>query len=172
MNISRTQVLLSVPLTLVVFGAIGWLARDMGWLAIYQDIGTLAQTWQTYRHPALFLLTAILAIDLLCLYPYRLLETFLTGVFGGNIRALTVVMASAVFLVVIVTWLRIIYYILLLLTATLLLRLDLHELRYSRWQSFGLILICQTAGLGLGWMGNVLLWRGLEYWQRHFPLAL
>jgi hypothetical protein len=152
----RSQILLSLPLLLVVYAALGWLVKD----------------WHVSRDSLLLLLLVTFVVDIMAIYPYQLLEIFFTGVFGADWKSLFLVMATATLLVMIITWLPIVYYVLLMLTATLLLSLDFHELQYNHWQSFLLLVVCQMVGLGLGLVGNIYWWRGIEYLQRyhyHFP---
>jgi hypothetical protein len=152
----RSQILLSLPLLLLVYAALGWLVKD----------------WHVSGDKLVLLLLITFVVDVIAIYPYQLLEIFFVGVFGADWRSLFLVMATATLMVAIIAWLPIVYYVLLVLTATLLLSLDFYELQYNRWQSFLLLIVCQMVGLGLGLVGNIYWWRGVEYLQRyyyHFP---
>ena len=140
-------------------------------LSVYAAIGWLVQSWRLAYNSLVLLLGITLLVNLVAIFPYRLLEVLLTGVFGANLRSLFVVMATATLAVVIITWLPIIYYVLLLLVATLLLSLNFYELAYNHWQSFLLLMVCQMVGLGIGLVGNIYWWRGVEYLQRYHFLS-
>jgi hypothetical protein len=155
MTQSRSHLLVSFFILLSVFAAMSW----------------MAQTWYVARHGLLWLFVITLLVDIVAVFPYRLVETLLIGVFGASFRSLLVVMAMATMTVMIVAWLPIIYYVSLILFATLLLSLDFHELEYNQWQSFLLLVVCQMVGLGIGLVSNIYWWRGVEYLQRYHFLG-
>jgi hypothetical protein len=152
-NQSRSHLLFSIFMLSSVFAAMGW----------------MVQTWNVSRNGLLWLLALTLLVNIVAVFPYRLVEILLTGIFGASFRSLLVVMGTATLAVVIIAWLPIVYYVLLILIATLLLRLDFYELEYNHWQSLLLLVVCQMMGLGIGWVGNIYWWRGVEYLQlNHF----
>jgi hypothetical protein len=137
--------------------------------SVFAAMGWMVQTWHVSRNGLLWLLALTLLVNTVAVFPYRLVEILLTGIFGASFRSLIVVMATATLAVVIITWLPIVYYVLLILMATSLLSLDFYELEYKPWQSFLLLVVCQMVGLGIGLVGNIYWWRGVEYLQRnHF----
>lgn len=152
----RTNLLLSITLLVVLYGAFGWLVKS----------------WQVPPKWLIMLAVTTLVVDIIAVYPYRLIEIFFTGIFGVDWRSLILVAGMATMMVVIIAWLPIVYYVLLMLTATLLLRLDFYELKYSQLQSFLLLIVCQMGGLGLGLVGNIYWWRGVEYLRRYHFLGL
>jgi hypothetical protein len=151
----RSQILLSLPMLLTVYASLGWLVED----------------WHVSRNSLLLLLLVTLIVNIIAIYPYQLIEVFFVGVFGADSRSLFLVLAAATLMVAIITWLPIVYYVLLILIATMLLSLDFYELQYNHWQSFLLLMVCQMVGLGLGLVGNIYWWRGLEYLQRYHFLG-
>lgn len=155
MTQSRSHLLFSIFMLFSVFAAMGW----------------MVQTWQVYRNGLLWLLGITLLVNIIAVFPYRLMEIFLTGIFGASFKSLLVVMATATLIVVMIAWLPIVYYVLLILIATLLLSLDFYELEYNHWQSFLLLVVCQMMGLGIGLVGNIYWWRGVEYLQRYHFLG-
>jgi hypothetical protein len=155
MTNSRPHLLFSIFMLLSVFAAMGW----------------MIQTWHVSRNGLLWLLAITLLVNIVAIFPYRLVEILLTGIFGASFRSLLVVMATATLTVVMIAWLPIVYYLLLILVATLLLSLDFYELEYSHWQSFLLLVVCQMMGLGIGLVGNIYWWRGVEYLQRYHFLG-
>jgi hypothetical protein len=155
MTQSRPHLLFSIFMLLAVFAAMGW----------------MAQTWYAARNGLLWLLVITLLVDVVAVFFYQLVEILLTGIFGASFKSLLVVMATATLTVMIVAWLPIVYYVLLILVATLLLSLDFYELEYNHWQSFLLLLVCQMMGLGIGLVGNIYWWRGVEYLQRYHFLG-
>jgi hypothetical protein len=140
-------------------------------LTVYASLGWLAEDWHVSRNTLLLLLLVTLIVNIIAIYPYQLIEVFFVGVFGADFRSLFLVLAVATLMVVIITWLPIVYYVLLVLIATMLLSLDFYELQYNHWQSFLLLVVCQMVGLGLGLVGNIYWWRGLEYLQRYHFLG-
>ncbi len=155
MTQSRSHLLFSIFMLLSVFAAIGW----------------MIQTWHVALSGLLWLLFVMLLVNIMAVFSYRLVEILLTGIFGASFKSLLVVMATATLTVMIIAWLPIVYYVLLILCATLLLRLDFYELEYNHWQSFLLLVVCQMMGLGIGLVGNIYWWRGVEYLQRYHFLG-
>jgi hypothetical protein len=152
----KPQILFSLAMLLLVYGAFGWLIKS----------------WQVSSKGVIMFALITVVVDFIAVNPFRLLEIFFTGIFGVDVRSLFLVMASATMLVVLVTWLPIVYYIFLMLIAALLPSLDFYELQYNRIKSFLLLLVCQMGGLGLGLVGNIYWWRGVEYLRRYHFLGL
>jgi hypothetical protein len=141
---------ISIPVIMLVYGTFGWLGGG---------------TWQLQPSRLIILLLTTLLIDLIAVSPYRLLEIFFAGVFGANLRSLLVVMACSTLIVVLFTWLPIVYYATLILVTALLLRMDLYARGWGRWLSFSALIVCQMAGLGIGFGSNIDWLRVLKYLQ-------
>jgi hypothetical protein len=152
----KPPILFSLTMLLLVYAAFGWLIKS----------------WAVSSRWAIIFALMTVVVNLIAVNPFRLLEIFFTGIFGVDVRSLFLVMASATMLVVFVTWLPIVYYVCLMLVAALLPSLDFYELQYSRIKSFLLLLVCQMGGLGLGLVGNIYWWRGVEYLRRYHFLGL
>jgi hypothetical protein len=144
---------LSIPALLMVYAAFGWL-------------GT---TWQAQPNKIVILALTTILIDLIAVSPYRLVETLLSGIFGANVRSLFLLMACSTLLIVIFTWLPIVYYALLILVASLLASMDFYGLGWGRGLNFMTLAICQMLGLGIGFGCNIYWWRAVEYWQHLHP---
>jgi hypothetical protein len=113
----------------------------------------------------MMLLFITILVDLIAVSPYRLLETFFAGIFGANLRSLLVVMACSTLLVVLFTWLPIVYYAALILAAALLLSMDFYARGWSRWLNFSGLLVCQMVGLGIGFGSNIDWLKAVKYLQ-------
>ena len=135
-------------------------------LLIYGTFGWLnSASWQLQPSRLIILCLTTILVDLIAVSPYRLLEILFTGIFGANIRSLLVVMACSTLLVIMFTWLPIVYYAALMLVASLLMTMDLATKGWGRWQSFFSLLVCQISGLGIGFGSNIDWVKTLKYLQ-------
>jgi hypothetical protein len=146
----RSPLWVSIPIILLIYGTFGW-------------IGSSSWQSQPSRFIILFLITIL--VDLIAVSPYRLLEILFAGVFGANIRSLLIVMACSTLIVVMFTWLPIVYYATLMLAASLLMSMDLAIKGWGRWPNFLTILAFQIIGLGIGFGSNIDWVRTMKYLQ-------
>jgi hypothetical protein len=138
-------------------------------LLVYATFGWLIKAWEVPPNRLVIFAGTTMLVNLMAISPYRLVETLLNGIFGANVRALFVLMASATLVVVMFTWLPIVYYAVLLLVATLLLSMDLQGMGWAKGWNFVTIVICQIVGLGIGFGCNIFWWRAFQYWQHLLP---
>jgi hypothetical protein len=135
---------------LLIYGTFGWISSSF---------------WQLQPSRFLILCFITVLVDLVAVSPYRLLEILFAGVFGANVRSLLIVMACSTLLVVMFTWLPIIYYAALILAASLLMSMDLSTQGWGHWQKFIGLLVCQIIGLGIGFGSNIDWLRTMKYLQ-------
>jgi hypothetical protein len=135
---------------LFIYGTFGWIGSS---------------SWQTQPIRLIILCLITILVDLIAVSPYRLLEILFAGIFGANIRSLLIVMACATLLVVMFTWLPIVYYATLMLTASLSMTMDLATKGWGRWPSFFSLVLCQVIGLGIGFGSNIDWVRTMKYLQ-------
>jgi hypothetical protein len=138
-------------------------------LLVYATFGWLSKTWEIQPNRLVVLALTSILVNMVAVSPYDLLETILNGIFGANIRSLFVLMACSTLLVVMFTWLPIVYYALLMLVSSLLLSMDLYGLGWGRGWKFVTLVICQMIGLGIGFGCNIFWLRAMEYWQHLKP---
>jgi hypothetical protein len=146
----RSPLWMSVPIVLLIYGTFGWIGSS---------------SWQLQPSRFIILCLTSILVDLIAVSPYRLLEILFAGIFGANIRSLLIVMACATLLVVMFTWLPIVYYATLMLAASLLMTMDLATKGWGRWQSFIGLTVCQIIGLGIGFGSNIDWVRTMKYLQ-------
>jgi hypothetical protein len=146
----RSPLWLSLPIMLLIYGTFGWISSSF---------------WQLQPSRFLILCFITVLVDLVAVSPYRLLEILFAGVFGANVRSLLIVMACSTLLVVMFTWLPIIYYAALILAASLLMSMDLSTQGWGHWQKFIGLLVCQIIGLGIGFGSNIDWLRTMKYLQ-------
>jgi hypothetical protein len=146
----RSPLWMSIPIVLLIYGTFGWIGSS---------------SWQSQPSRLIILCLTTILIDLIAVSPYRLLEILFAGIFGANIRSLLIVMACSTLLVILFTWLPIVYYAALMLAANLLMSMDLATKGWVRWQSFICLLVCQTIGLGMGFGSNIDWVRTMKYLQ-------
>jgi hypothetical protein len=149
MSPQKSSLWISIPVILVVYGTFGWLGIS----------------WQNQPSRLIILSLTTILIDLIAVSPYRLLEILFAGIFGANLRSLVIVMACSTLLVVLFTWLPIVYYAALMLASTLLLCMDLYERGWGRQASFFALLVCQMVGLGIGFGSSFDWLRIMKYLQ-------
>jgi hypothetical protein len=145
----RSPLWVSIPIVLFIHGTFGW----------------LGSAWHLQPNRLVILLLTTVLVDLVAVSPYRLLEILFAGVFGANLRSLLVVMACSTLLVVLFTWLPIVYYAALMLIAALLLSMDFYARGWSRWLNFSGLLVCQMVGLGIGFGSNIDWLKAVKYLQ-------
>ncbi len=146
----RSPLWMSIPILLLIYGTFGWIGSS---------------SWQLQPNRFIILCFTSLLVDLIAVSPYRLLEILFAGIFGANIRSLLIVMACATLLVVVFTWLPIVYYATLMLAASLLMTMDLATRGWGRLQCFIGLMVCQTIGLGIGFGSNIDWVRTIKYLQ-------
>jgi hypothetical protein len=136
----RSPLWLSISIVLLIYGTFGWIGSS---------------SWQLQPSRLIILCLITILVDVIAVSPYRLLEIFFAGVFGANLRSLLIVMACSTLLVVLFTWLPIVYYATLMLAASLLMSMDLASLGWGRSPNFLALLVCQIIGLGIGFGSNI-----------------
>lgn len=145
----RSPLWVSIPIVLIIYGTFGW----------------LGSAWNVQSNRLIILFLTTILVDLIAVSPYRLLETLFTGIFGANLRSLLVVMACSTLLVVLFTWLPIVYYVTLMLAAALLLSMDFYARGWPSWLTFSGLLVCQMVGLGIGFGSNIDWLKVVKYLQ-------
>jgi hypothetical protein len=145
----RSPLWISIPIVLIIYGTFGWLGA----------------AWQLQPNRLIILLLTTILVDLIAVSPYRLIEALFAGIFGANLRSLLVVMASTTLLVVLFTWLPIVYYVALMFAAALLLSMDFYARGWNRWLNFSGLLVCQMVGLGIGFGSNIDWLKAVKYLQ-------
>jgi hypothetical protein len=146
----RSPLWISITVMLFIYGTFGWIASS---------------AWQLQPNRIIILCVTSIMVDLVAVSPYRLLEILFTGLFAANIRSLLIVMACATLLVMLFTWLPIVYYAALILAASLLVTMDLAPLGWGHWPNFIALLLCQIVGLGVGFGSNIDWLRAMKYLQ-------
>jgi hypothetical protein len=146
----RSPLWMSIPIILIIYGTFGWIGSS---------------SWQSQPSRLIILCFTTILVDLVAVSPYRLLETLFAGIFGANLRSLLIVMACSTLLVIMFTWLPVVYYAALMLAASLLMSMDLTTKGWGRWPKFFAILVCQMIGLGIGFGSNIDWVRTMKYLQ-------
>jgi hypothetical protein len=146
----RSPLWISIPVILLIYGTFGWISSS---------------AWQTQPSRLIMLCITTILVDLIAVSPYRLLEILFTGLFGANMRSLLIVMACSTLVVMLFTWLPIVYYAALMLAASLLMTMDLALFGWGRWPNFMALLLCQIVGLGVGFGSNIDWLRAMKYLQ-------
>jgi hypothetical protein len=146
----RSPLWMSVPIVLLIYCTFGWIG---------------ASSWQLQPNRLAILCFTTIVVDLVAVSPYRLLEILFAGIFGANVRSLLIVMACATLMVVMFTWLPIVYYAALMLAASLLMSMDLATMGWGRWQACIGLMVCQIIGLGIGFGSNIDWLRVMKYLQ-------
>jgi hypothetical protein len=141
---------MSIPIMLLIYGTFGWIGSS---------------SWQLQPSRLIILCLTSILVDFIAVSPYRLLEILFAGIFGANIRSLLIVMACSTLLVMMFTWLPIVYYAALMMAASLLMSMDLATKGWRRWQSFISLMVCQISGLGIGFGSNIDWVRTMKYLQ-------
>ncbi len=140
----------SLLLLLFTYGVFGWL------------ISTEAQSKGLDSLPELSRLIwliggVILLLALTLTAPFKVIQGFYTGWLKSDTKAFFSVILGAFIAVIIINWIQISIRILVLLSAGALVRLDLKTAGYSKWQSFGILIVVSLAGFSLGIVSNQLL---------------
>ncbi len=139
-----------MPIVLLIYCTFGWIG---------------ASSWRAQPSRLIILCFTTIIVDFIAVSPYRLLEILFAGVFGANIRSLLIVMACATLMVVMFTWLPVVYYAALMLAAGLLMSMDLATMGWGRLPSFIGLMTCQVIGLAVGFGSNIDWLRVMKYLQ-------
>lgn len=124
----------SLLLLLCTYGVFGWLLTDLYSSRLIWLIGA-----------AYILLIALALTD-----PQRLIRSFYANSLQSDSRAFVSVIVGAFVFVIFMNWIGIFIRILVLISACALVRLDLQTAGYSKWQSFGILVVVSLSGFCLG----------------------